>query len=110
MIVGVMKSHAIARSDMPPGRDVVAWLMGAMGTAVVMSILVAMIDSFAHAPQRNAGVCTGESQCLLISSSSTQSVSDAPAISSDVVTLPINERAMQKPLPSSHCRAELNNR
>src|SRR5438034_7451303 len=94
MIVGVMKSHAIARSDMPPSRDVLARLVSAMETALVISILVAMIDPLAHAPQRSAGVCTGESQCLLIASSSTHSVSDAPAISSDVVTLPINERAM----------------
>lgn len=38
-----------------------------------------------YIPQRSAGVCTGLSQCLLISSSSTQTVKEAPAISSEVV-------------------------
>jgi two-component SAPR family response regulator len=38
-----------------------------------------------HIPQRRAAVCTGLSQCFLISSSSTQTVNEAPAISSEVV-------------------------
>jgi len=38
-----------------------------------------------HLPQRKAGVCTGASQCWRISSSSKQTVTDAPAISNAVV-------------------------
>ena len=63
-IVGVMNSQAIARSDIPPSRNVRVDVADAMGSgfASVISTLAATTDSSVHAPQRSAGVCTGLSQ------------------------------------------------
>jgi hypothetical protein len=63
-----------------------------------------------YLPHLNAAVCTALSQCAFISSSRTQSVIDAPAISSDVVNAPTSTRPILSPRSPSHTRVELNNR
>ena len=45
-------------------------------------------------PQRNAAVCTGASHSRLVSSSSIDSVTEQPAMSSEVTKLPTSERAI----------------
>src|SRR5207244_8410146 len=57
-----------------------------------------------YIPQRNAGVCTGASQSRFISSSSIDTVTEQPAISSDVTKLPTSERATTVPAGSSNRR------
>jgi hypothetical protein len=55
--------------------------------------------------QRSAAVCTGASHSRLASSSSAVTVSDAPAISSEVVWLPTSVRATTSPSSVSRRRA-----
>ena len=54
-------------------------LVTSTAVATVVSVLTA------HAPQRSAAVWTGASHSAVSSSSSASTVSDAPAISSDVM-------------------------
>ena len=52
---------------------------------MVCACTIESVITAAHAPQRSAGVCTGASQSEISSSSSSSTVTDAPAISSEVM-------------------------
>ncbi len=52
---------------------------------ICISWFLSMQFRGSHSPQRSAAVCTGLSQCCLISLSKTHTVTEAPAISSAVV-------------------------
>jgi len=57
-----------------------------------------------YTPQRSAAVCTGASQKRFIASSSRQTVTEQPAMSSEVTKLPTSDRATVQPAGSSRLR------
>src|SRR5258706_669645 len=69
---------------------------------LVVAIEGAPFDDYM--PQRKAGVCTGASQRRFISSSSIDTVTEQPAISSDVTKLPTSDRVTMLPAGSSNRR------
>ena len=71
-------------------------------TFLVVAIEGAPFDDYM--PQRKAGVCTGASQRRFISSSSIDTVTEQPAISSDVTKLPTSDRVTMLPAGSSNRR------
>src|SRR5215475_10811341 len=65
----------------------------------------AYVDKFTiYVPQRSAAVWTGASQRCFISSSSSDTVTEQPAMSSEVTKLPTSDRAMVQPDASSRLR------
>jgi hypothetical protein len=60
-----------------------------------------------YTPQRSAAVWTGASQRRFISSSSSDTVTEQPAMSSEVTKLPTSDRAMVQPAASTPLRTSL---
>src|SRR5712672_2729829 len=97
----VARRRAIPRN----GRSVICHYANKANTPklfLVVAIEGAPFDDYM--PQRKAGVCTGASQRRFISSSSIDTVTEQPAISSDVTKLPTSDRVTMLPAGSSNRR------